>query len=338
MRVLLFGCGRVGRSFCELLCKKRNIAASYSISLVGVATRSRGCIYNPYGIDVDNLLKWEALTGRLDALLHEGGMVLNDADEMLESLDYDVLVECTPSDFELGEPARTIMKKALERGKHVVTANTGAMSLYYDELMEGSFEKGVNLLYEATVLSGTPLFSLAREGLPGCSVKRFEGILNGTCNYILSVMGMGSSFDEAMLEAQRRGLAEQNPWFDIDGLEAAAKTVIVAKSLMSLDIDIKQVSISGIRNITTQNIEEAKRRGGKLKLVSRIEINSNGLDITVGPEILSLNHPLAYLEGFSIGALILTDIIGEVCISGSSSGPKETAYSLLRDVLSIKRG
>ena len=338
VKVLLFGCGRVGRAFCELLGRKRDVVESASISLVGVATRSRGCVFNSHGIDVDRLLQWEALTGRIDALESEGTLVISDANEMLEDLDYDILVECTPSDFEIGEPARSIMKKAIKRGKHVVTANTGAMSLHFDELTRESLEIGVKLLYEATVLSGTPLFSLVRHGLPGCCIRRFEGILNGTCNFVLTVMGMGSTFDEALLEAQRRGLPEQNPWVDIDGLEAAAKTAIVARSLMSANVDLKQASIKGIRNITAQNIEEAKRRGGKLKLLSRIEANSNEIHISVSPEILSLNHPLAHLEGFSIGALLLTDVIGEICISGSGSGPKETSYSLLKDVLSLREG
>jgi homoserine dehydrogenase len=149
-------------------------------------------------------------------------------------------------------------------------------------------------------------------------------------------MEMGCSFDEALLETQRRGLSEQNPWVDIDGLEAAAKTVIVAKSLMGLNVGMNQVHVKGIRNVTTQAIEDAKRRGGKLKLLSRVEVNAGDLDITVNPEILSMSHPLAYLEGFSVGALLLTDMIGEICVSGSGSGPNETSYSLLRDLLSLK--
>lgn len=336
MDVLLFGCGRVGRAFCELLCRKSDMLKRASISLVGVATKSRGCIYNPHGIDVDDMLRWESITGRIDALSRGGCSVIQDSNEMLRDIDYDVLVDCTPSDFDLGEPARSIIIKAIQKGKHVITANTAAMSLYFDEIMNGALEMGVKVLYEATVLSGTPLFSLVRDGLPGCRIKRFEGILNGTCNYILSIMEMGCSFDEALLETQRRGLSEQNPWVDIDGLEAAAKTVIVAKSLMGLNVGMSQVHVKGIRNVTTQAIEDAKRRGGKLKLLSRVEVNASNLDITVDPEILSMSHPLAYLEGFSVGALLLTDMIGEICVSGSGSGPKETSYSLLRDLLSLK--
>lgn len=340
LRVLLLGFGNVGRQFCEMLSVKANfLRASYGLEMciVGVATRHRGSICASSGLPVERLLKTEEETGRV-GVWEQPYIVGQSVDELLENCDYDVLVECTSPNMETGEPAADYIRKALKGKHHVVTSNKGPLLFYFHELTEIAAMHGVYFLYEGTVMAGTPLFSLARCGLAGSRIRRFEGIVNSTTNYMLTLIAAGSSFDEALRDAQRRGYAEADPTLDVDGWDAAAKVIIVAQAILGMPaVDFRSVAVEGIRGITPYMMDDARRRGGCIKLIARASLDEEP-SISVKPEVIPFSHPLASVEGITNGALLLSDTIGEISIIGPGAGARETASAILRDLIAIETG
>ena len=334
MRVLLLGFGKVGGAFCELL---RQLDDEFT--LVGVATRTHGCLFNQEGLSHESISRFRR------ARTSTGGSGdLSQARtwhtmELIDSASFDVLVESTHSNLRTGEPAMTFLRAGLDKGAHVITSNKGPLLKAFDELNRVAARKGRAFLYESTVLAGTPLFSLVREGLPLGPIDGFEGALNGTTNYILDLMEKGSSFDEALRDAQRRGFTESDPLLDVEGWDSAAKGIVVARTLMGAGpVNLDELSFEGIRQVTSQMLEEGRRAGGRVRLISRILPGSEGPEIVVRPEILPVGHPLCSLAGVQCGAVILTRHLGEVTVMGPGTGPVHTAYGLVRDLLSIHRG
>ena len=336
LTILLLGFGNVGREFCTLLERKRYVLASEfdcSIQINSIATRRRGNVYSPEGLDISSILKVEEMTGRID-----GGVVSHPLplDDLIVNGVYDVLVDTTFSSLETGEPARTYMEKALLRGKSVVTCNKSPVALWYHQLSSLAREKGCFFLFEGTVMCGTPLFSLVRHGLPASQVLSFEGVLNGTCNYILELMRQGSTLDDALLDAQRRGYAEPDPSIDIDGWDSAYKAMIVAQAIMGAPRFTREmVSVKGIRDVTPEMLSKTRTRGGVVRLLSKIDKQGGACHIEVAPTPLPANHPLVTLYGVTNGALFCTDTMGEICIEGAGAGSRPAAFALLRDVLAV---
>lgn len=340
MRILLLGFGNVGTAFCELFARRRSwMHSRFGIEgkVVGIGTRTRGCPYNPEGLPLEGILGSEAATGRLDQ--PAGGRIFRSAQDLLENAEYDVLVECTTTNIAEPKAALGFMKTAMERGAAVVTSNKGPLFLSYRELDDLARKRGVPLLFEATVLAGTPFFSFVRHCLPGTRILSCEGVFNGTCNYILDLMAQGASFDEALLDARRKGYAEPEPIFDVEGTDSAVKAAIIAQVLMgSPPVSLEQVQVEGIRNVSGAMIRKALRSGGNVRLVSRIEANRGQVEISVKPEVFPGSHPLANVNGSSNGVLFVTDTLGDVFVAGGGTGPKQTAYSLFRDVIEAAAG
>ncbi|MCF7936579.1 MAG: homoserine dehydrogenase [Synergistales bacterium] len=339
MRLNLLGLGRVGRGFVEHVLEKHDaVARQYgcAMDIVAVATRSRGGIYREAGLRPEQVLQWIDVGNSLRDELPPDTIFDLAVDELIEHQEYDVLVESTVTNLVHAEPAATYMKTALQRGKHVVTTNKGPVALHFPELSRLAAERGVCFLFEGTVLSGTPLFSFVRHGLRGSRIFSFEGVVSGTCNYMLSLMAKGASFDEALVDAQRMGITEANPSLDVDGWEAAAKAAIISQVLMGAEpLDIRMLPFEGIRHVTPQMIQEARRSGRCLRHVARVERLGEGVDIAVKPVMLPKNHPLSILPGNTNGALFFTDTLGEVYVSGAGAGARQTGYALFQDVLSL---
>jgi homoserine dehydrogenase len=260
-----------------------------------------------------------------------------DALEMIRTVDADVVVEATYTDIKTGEPATAHIRRALERGMHVVTSNKGPLALHYQALAAAAREKGVQFLYEGTVMSGTPVLNLLRETLAGSYIQEIKGILNGTTNYILTRMEEGLSYEEALAKAQELGYAEAVPDADVLGWDALAKVTILAKTVFDAKSNPFDFPCEGITGISAADIVDAKERGKRFKLIGKVWKERNLVKAAVGLEEIDLGHPLAGVMGATNALTVTTDALGDVTIVGPGAGRKETGFSLLIDLIKIGR-
>jgi homoserine dehydrogenase len=204
----------------------------------------------------------------------------------------------------------------------------------YDELTELARKQGRRFFFESATMDGVPVYSLFREVLPGIEVRGFRGVLNSTTTVILDGMGAGMSFEKAVAEAQRLGVAETDPSADIDGIDAAVKVVALANVLMNGKLKLSEVSRQGIRGITVADLCDAHSKGESWKLVSRARRGPKGtITASVGPERLQLGDPLASVRGTSLLIAFETDIFPELIMGERDPGPQATAYGMLADFL-----
>ncbi|MDO9508291.1 MAG: homoserine dehydrogenase [Thermovirgaceae bacterium] len=335
MRILLLGFGNVGRAFCELVRNKSGVLkSSYGIDcrFVGIATRSRGCVSDPEGIRIQDLLERDSSTGRLDP--GTAGSAALSAGDMVSGMDYDLLVVCTSTTIKSPEVPTAYIKGALERGIGVITSNKGPLFLACRELMDLANRKNTHFFFEAAVMGGTPFFSFARHCLTGSKILSCEGVMNTTSNYILDLMVTGSSFDDALLDARRKGFAEADPTFDVEGWDSAVKGAIIAQVLMgAAPVALESINVQGITQVSLGFLMEAVRSGGAVRLITRVEAEGDSVSISVRPEVLPAANPLSRVHGATNGVLFLTDTLGEVFVAGGGIGPRHTAYSMLRDLI-----
>ena len=218
---------------------------------------------------------------------------------------------------------------------NVVTTNKGPLALFYHDLARLAEEKGVQFLFEGTVMSGTPVLNLFREALAGCSIQEVKGILNGTTNYILTRMEEGLSYDEALKKAQELGYAEAVPDADVLGWDALAKVTILAKVVFGSDRDPSDFPCEGITGISAAQITDAKGRGKRFKLIGRVWQDGQQVKASVEPQEVDMIHPLAGVMGATNALTVTTDALGDVTIVGAGAGRIETGYSMLVDLIKI---
>jgi len=337
VRILLLGFGNVGRAFCELVQNKKEVLrSSYGIDcrFTGIATRSRGCVSDPGGIRIQDLLEKDSSTGRLDS--GASGISALSVDDMVSGMEYDLLVVCTSTTIRSPEIPTAYIRSALDRGIAVVTSNKGPLFLACRELVDLAKRRRTHFLFEAAVLGGTPFFSFARHCLTSSKILSCEGVMNTTSNYILDLMLSGSSFDDALLDATRRGFAEADPTFDIEGWDSAVKGSIIAQALMGAPpVSLESIDVQGITQISIGLLQEAARSGGALRLITRVEADGDAVSVSVRPEVLPAANPLSRVHGTTNGALFLTDTLGEIFVAGGGVGPRHTAYSMLRDLIEV---
>ena len=339
LRLAILGFGNVGRAFARLMLRKAPVLTSdygLTCSVVGVMTARHGSAIDPAGMDLQKALDVYESGGSLDGL----SAVAPPEDSVLfvHTCSADVLVELTPLNPNVGEPAITHVRTALERGMHVVSANKGPLAFAYHELRELAESQRRAFLFESTVMDGTPVFGAARAGLPAAQVLGFRGVLNSTTNYILTQMEAGASFDEAVRAAQAMGIAETDPSADIDGWDASVKTVVLANVLLGADMRPGDVDRSGIRGVTQQELQAARAHGRRIKLVCRAERKDQEVIARVAPEEVSLDDPLSSLSGTSSMLTLHTDTLKGVSLIGFEPEPAQTAYGLLADIINLARG
>jgi len=340
MNILLLGFGAVGRAFCELLVERSSslhevLPRGEKIKVVGIGTRTRGCLYRDGGLPLRAVLDWEAKTGKLFGL--NGVSCPKDSESLVEQGDYDLLVECTTSSLHSSAPIARVIQKAFDRGKAVVTCNSTMVYRHYSELKGLAESNGGAFFFDSAVVAGTPIFSYARRFLPAVKVNACYGVLNGTANYVLEMMEDGSTLDEAVMEAVRKGFAEKDPLLDIEGTDSAIKASIIAQALMDAPFQtLDDMLIEGIRNVTPDMFRKARKEGGRVKLVANIQRRPSSVEISVKPEIVPSENPVSKLRGASKGVIITTDFAGEVYLASDGFGPRQMAYGLLRD--SIEAG
>jgi homoserine dehydrogenase len=233
------------------------------------------------------------------------------------------------------EPAREYVVRAMEAGRHVVTANKQLLSQHGEEIFEAARAAGVQLRFEGAVAGVVPAIRVIAETLAAAHIERVHGIVNGTTNFILSEMARtGASYAEALAEAQRLGYAEADPTEDVTGKDAAAKMAILARLAFNAPVRLDQVSSEGIERITADDIEYAKELGLSLKLVGSAERIDGGVAVHVYPAFLYADHPLASVGGAFNAVTIESPAITEITLSGPGAGGIQTASAVLGDVIS----
>ncbi len=336
-RIALVGFGVVGHGLLELLKEKRTALRDrygFEFDIVAVTDLRLGSVYHPDGLDLEALLRATG-AGSLDE--YPGAQSGMDALATIGETNSSVVVEVSYTNIETGEPAYSHFKAALQAGKHLVTTNKGPVALFLDELEGLAVRNGVQFRYEGTVLSGTPCLNMVRLCLAGSEIAEVRGIVNGTTNFILTEMERGMEYGEALTKAQQLGYAEAQPDADVEGWDAVAKVVIMARSLMQLPIRVEDVVRQGITAVTKAHVEEALRGGERYKLLAAIARTKEGFTASVRPEKVPLSDPLASVMGPVNAVTFATDTVGEVTVVGPGAGKRETGYSLLADLLDVHR-
>ena len=249
----------------------------------------------------------------------------------MDAVEYDCLIEATPTNIVDAEPALSLTFKAFKQGKDVVTSNKGHLALKFKEVVGAAEDAGVEFKYEASVGGSMPIINFTRDTLSSCEIKSIKGILNGTTNYILSRMtSEGSDYEVILKESQELGIAETDPTQDVEGIDAACKTVILANSLLGIDATYSDVKVKGISDISAEAIELAKKDDYLIKLIAE-----------VSPDILQVSPRLVKrgssydVSGTLNMATIKTDLADEVSVIGLGAGSLETASAMLTDLISI---
>lgn len=339
MRALVLGFGNVGRTLAEILANRGRYPAlkEFQLSLVGIVTGTHGAIADPGGIDP---------RAALEALRRDGGFAPGrrgsvglDAAAAVSTLDYDVMIELTPlSVRDRGAAAIAHCRGALERGRHVVTANKGPVAWAYGSLSALARSHGVAFLHEAAVMDGVPVFSLYRHGLRGNVVQRIDGVLNATSNFVLGAMERGASLAEAVAEAQRRGVAEADPSLDVDGWDAAVKLSALVNVLMGVELEPERVEREGIVGVTAKRLAAAAARGCRVKLIAEAVRADGGVRAVVRVAEIPAGHPFAAVEGTGSIVRLETDLLGTMSVAEQEPDLRTTAYGVIADLLAIARG
>jgi homoserine dehydrogenase len=233
------------------------------------------------------------------------------------------------------EPARDYVLRAMQAGRHVVTANKQLLSQHGEELWAAAREHGVQLRFEAAVAGVVPVIRVLQESLAAAHVERVHGIVNGTTNYILTEMARtGATYESALADAQRLGYAEADPTDDVTGKDAAAKMAILARLAFDTPVHLDQVPYEGIEHITADDMEYARELGLGLKLIGTAERIDGGISVRVHPAFLYGGHPLASVMGPFNAVTIESADITEITMSGPGAGGPQTASAVLGDVIS----
>ncbi|MDO5851019.1 MAG: homoserine dehydrogenase [Methanobacteriaceae archaeon] len=334
MKICILGFGAVGQGLAKVIeTKYDELKSKYDIDLKITAISDRsGAAINNNGLDLVKALEIKKETGKICEYPKFGVNNIEGID-VLSKVDYDCLVEVTPTNVEDGEPTQSHILKAMNDKKHVVTSNKGPLALNFKTLINAARENQVKFRFEASVGGTMPVINLARETLAGNTIKSVQGILNGTTNYILSRMANeGSDYNQTLKEAQELGIAETDPYQDVEGLDAACKIVIIANSLMGWDVTLNDVDLHGISHITSDAVNFALDEGYLIKLVAEAKDEK----LTVAPMLVKEGSTFA-INGTLNLIKFETDLSGDVMAVGAGAGSIETASALLSDIINITK-
>ena len=318
LRIGVAGLGTVGAGVVKLLAEHGRLLAlrgGRPLKLVAVSARSKA---RKRDIDVSHL-RWE-----------------RDPLALATAPDIDVVIELIGGSRGV---ARQLVRKALASGKHVVTANKALLAMHGAELAALAEKKGRILAFEAAVAGGIPIIKALREGLVGNRVKRLYGILNGTCNYILTTMReKGRDFDVVLAEAQAAGYAEADPSFDVDGVDAAHKLAVLTGAAFGCRVNFEGVHVEGIRRVTSMDIRFAEELGYRIKLLGLARETKHGIEQRVHPCMVSLKAPIAHIEGVFNAVVVEGDFVGTTMFQGRGAGQGPTASAVVADLVDVARG
>lgn len=333
VKIAFIGFGNVGQALARLMLrKKQELRNDYDITfkVTGIATGRHGVAVSEDGIDVEQAL---TVVQRGESLNTLTKTAIKDMDQFLSASKADVLFENSPVNYESGQPALDHIRKALELGMHAITANKGPVVHGYFELSALAESVGRKFYFESTVMDGAPIFSLYRETLPAATLTRIYGILNSTTNLILTRMETGETFDQAVRYAQQIGIAETDPSGDVDGWDAAIKLAALASVLMKYPLKPQDVEREGIRNISLDAVQTARKEGKRWKLVCSAQRDGNRVRARVRPELVPADSPLYNVSGTSSVVQFETDVLGLLTITEQDPSPDTTAYGLFADFI-----
>jgi homoserine dehydrogenase len=317
VRIGLLGLGTVGAGVVKILQTRREMLqerAGARLTLAAIADTDLGRPRE--GLDIRAL------------------PLVSDAARLLDDPSIHVVVEL------IGglEPARTFILRALAAGKHVVTANKALLAHHGPELYEEARRRGVALAFEAAVAGGIPLIRAVKDGLAANRVLSLAGIVNGTCNYILSKMtDDGLDFALVLKEAQAHGYAEADPTLDIEGLDSAHKLQILVALAFRTFIDLKHIHTEGITRVAAQDIDYARELGYRIKLLAIAKATDHGVEARVHPTMIPAVSPLAAVAGVFNAIFLTGDAVGDLMFYGRGAGQLPTASAVWSDVLEIAR-
>jgi homoserine dehydrogenase len=260
--------------------------------------------------------------------------MVGDAGRVLDDPSIHVVVELVGG----LEPARTFILRALAAGKHVVTANKALLAHHGAELYDEARRRGVALAFEAAVAGGIPLIRAVKDGLVANRVLSLAGIVNGTCNYILSKMtDEALDFSLVLKEAQTHGYAEADPTLDVEGMDSAHKLQVLTSLAFRTFIDLKHIHTEGITRITAQDIDYARELGYRIKLLAIAKASGGGVEVRVHPTMIPATSPLAAVAGVFNAIFLTGDAVGDLMFYGRGAGQMPTASAVWSDVLEIAR-
>jgi homoserine dehydrogenase len=316
VNIAILGCGTVGTGVARLLLENGDII------------RDRiGCTLNlKYVADID--------TERDRGISFAPGVMIPDATTAITDPQVDIVVETIG-----GEGiAKRMMVDAIGNGKHVVTANKALLAKHGNEIIAAATANNVDLAYEASVGGCMPIIKTVRESLVGNRISAMTGILNGTCNYILSkITDEGVVFETALAEAQAKGYAEADPTLDVEGLDAAHKLAILSALAFGMKINFNDIYIEGISKITPLDIEFAAQFGYRIKLLAIAKFNGKAVEARVHPTMIPFENMLSNVNGTLNAISVSGDAVGDILLSGHGAGMMPTASAVVSDIADIAR-
>lgn len=327
----MLGFGVVGQSFVKLLLShSTDLYNEYGIKPKVVACADNGgTVTCNQGLDLDRLL---SVKKKKKSVVQYGSNTRTSGIfDVIENMDAEVVIELTPTNITDGEPGKSHIITAMKSGKNVITVNKGPLALEFPSLMELAEYNRIEFKFSGTVGGGTPILEFAKRCLKGDRILNFEGILNGTTNYILSKMYEGLNFSQALKDASEKGYAEKDPTLDIDGYDAVAKLVIASNLVMNMKSTMSDVQRTGIRDVQGIQVVNERKKGNAIKLIA----SCDGKKLVVAPKPVSKKDPIC-VDG-TLNAITFTcQHSGQQTIIGKGAGGMETASSILRDLIDIR--
>lgn len=319
LRIGIAGLGTVGGGVAKILLQQAALLekkCGKQIVLTAVSSRNNS---KDRGFSLNKDVKW-----------HDNALAL------ATDPNIDVVVELIGGESGI---ALELCEKSLRGGKHFVTANKALIAKHGANLAAIAEDKKVALAFEAAVAGGIPVIKVLKEGLAGNACSRVAGIMNGTCNYILTTMKeAGRTFEDVLKEAQDLGYAEADPSFDVDGIDTAHKLSILAAITFGIPVDFAAIYIEGIRGISLLDINYAHELGYKIKLLGTALIGKDGVEQHVYPCLVPLDHPLAKVDGVNNAIYIEGNRVGKLVLEGPGAGEMATASAVIADIVDIAAG
>ena len=267
-------------------------------------------------------------------LAGKGVIVTADANEVVSDPDIDIVVELIGG----YTVAKELILKAIDNGKHVITANKALLASHGTEIFAAAQKKGVMVAFEAAVAGGIPIIKALREGLTANRIEWIAGIINGTSNFILSEMrDKGLTFDTALKQAQKLGYAEADPTFDIEGIDAAHKLTIMASIAFGIPMQFEKVYTEGIAKLTREDIRYAEELGYRIKLLGLTRRTPNGIELRVHPTLIPTRRLIANVEGVMNAVVVKGDAVGATLYYGAGAGAEPTGSAVVADLVDVTR-
>ncbi|MBV8272417.1 MAG: homoserine dehydrogenase [Cupriavidus sp.] len=260
--------------------------------------------------------------------------VVSDANDVVTRPDIDIVIELIGG-YGI---ARELVLKAIENGKHVVTANKALLAVHGNEIFEAARKKGVIVAFEAAVAGGIPIIKALREGLTANRIQWIAGIINGTTNFILSEMrDKGLDFDTVLKEAQQLGYAEADPTFDIEGIDAAHKVTLMSAIAFGMPVQFDRAHVEGITKLSAIDIKYAEELGYRIKLLGITRRREEGVELRVHPTLVPASRLIANVEGAMNAVLVQGDAVGATLYYGKGAGAEPTASAVIADLVDVTR-